>query len=415
MPCRCGFRKQLLDVHRGFDPDRSVYLDYNATTPVDIRVLGAFDRMCRRNWGNPSSLHPSGTEAWRRVDASRQDIGGILGVDPEGIRFSSSGTEGLHALLMSEVRTGCTYLTTSIEHSAIHHPLRLNKFYGKQYSRLQSAQDGISKGGEGLSDGTIFLPVDENGRLEPGLLGEVAERHAPVVLAYSPVNHETGGVQPVAEIYKAVKAVGGRVVIDAVQAVARLELSEWVPYCDAFALSGHKLYAPKGVGLIWAHPSHRIRPFRFGGGQEGGLFPGTENTPGIAAMTEAIRLHIGEFQGENVRLKTLTSECEELLRSKAGVTIESPENRVPGVLCVGMPWIHDMEAFMLFMYESKISVSRFSACTSNVTAPSRVLLAMGRNRGRASKSLRISLGRWSKREDLFALIKALAAFRERSK
>ena len=159
-----------------------------------------------------------------------------------------------------------------------------------------------------------------------------------------------------------------------------------------------------------------MRPFRFGGRQECGLFPGTENLPGIASFCLAVKLHLTGFLEEHRRLEVLSREGLAMLRDAAfDFDLESPPDRAAGVLCISLPWVRDMEGLLFFLTQEHICISRFSACSATVTGQSRILLAMGRSSKRAATSLRIALGRFSKREDLFRLARAIEGYRAASR
>ncbi|MBI9101159.1 MAG: aminotransferase class V-fold PLP-dependent enzyme [Spirochaetales bacterium] len=414
MACRCRFHRRLKDSGIGYLPNKTVYLDYNATAPVDPGVLGAFEAACRRSWGNPSSLHAAGVEAWELVEGVRQGIGQLLNLDPDGIHFCTGGTEALHAGIFGYIaRHGgffgnssngnsssgnsfssasvgagvpsCRIISTRIEHSSLEHPLFMARHTGIPVE---------------------YLSVDSQGKIDLQELKTLVLPEDLVVL--SPVNHETGSRQPVGEIFKVVHEAGGILMLDAVQAAARLSPSEWTPYCHMAAVSGHKIYAPKGIGFLYKRPGLRISRFRFGGGQEGGMFPGTENVPGIASLGRAFEMMEKNRSEESAVLATLSRETPWILK-KQGVemVVESPADAVPGVLNLSFPWINDMETFLYRLNKENICVSRFSACTERVGGESRILTEMGRGPGRASTSLRIAFGRWSKREDIFTLARIL--------
>ncbi len=388
MGCRCRFHRRLKESGARYIPDKSVYLDYNATTPVDPGVIGAFEAACRRTWGNPSSLHTAGVEAWELLEKVRETAGNILGLNPEGIHFCGGGTEALHAGIQGFISRNrkAKIFSTQIEHSALDQPLAL------------AGRCGFS---------VILLSVDGDGKINPGFLEKELKPGDLVVL--SPVNHETGSRQPLEEIYSVVNRCGGALLLDAVQAAARLHPNEWASFCDMAAISGHKLYSPKGTGIFYKRPGLRLNHFRYGGGQEGGMFPGTENIPGIAALGRALELMDAKREEETAVLKTLTREVSWIFRKQGIKTVsESPDDAVPGILNYSLPWIKDMENFLYCLNREKICLSRFSACTERVTGPSRILTAMGRNRKRASTSIRISLGRWSRREDIYTLARVFA-------
>lgn len=375
-------------------PERDCYLDYNATTPVDTRVLGAFDRSCRRNWGNPSSLHGAGLAALNQLDENRRTIADWLKCDSEGIFFCSSGSEALHAGLTGFAFRNPEYtiLTTKIEHSAVLHPVY-----------------HLSKAGHQVH----YLAVDEKGQICPDSLINGLESHSPCIFIYSPVNHETGSQQDSRSIFETVKHVNDNnlVIIDGVQAAARIAPEEWVPYCDIFAISGHKLYAPKGTALLWKKGGLRMRPFRFGGGQENGFFPGTENTVGIAAFASAVELMTAEATEERKNLTGLINDLLYLLKNREIEFIrESPDDAVPGVVNLSFPQLRNPEDFLFSLNSKKVYISRFSACSSGIDRVSSVLQAMGRSEIRSRKSFRICLGRFSKREDLYRFVDAVADY-----
>jgi cysteine desulfurase len=175
-----------------------------------------------------------------------------------------------------------------------------------------------------------------------------------------------------------------------------------------FALSSHKLYAPKGCGVLALTKEYELKQFRLGGNQENGLFPGTENTPSISAFAKSVEYLSINLKSEIARLKTLTDEGLKILQSLPyKIIIESPENRAAGILCLSLPEVKEIEPFMDFLYLKGICISRFSACSENEKAASEILTAMGCPVERAEKSIRISTGIYSKREDYYALADAI--------
>lgn len=420
MACNCGYRKRIRDAKISFDPKRSVYLDYNATTPVDPAVLGEFDKVCRRLWGNPSSLHSAGIEIEENLERYTKTILNYLGLDSGRLYFCGSGTEAIHAGISGIARifsdrNSRHIISKNTEHSAVKKPLRMLRI--------------LSAGGQLPAGNPVsILSVDSNGRLNPGRFEDRCKRTGPSLLVYSPVNHETGALQPVKELFTAAEQHGCLVFLDAVQACPRLAPEEWAPYCHGFAVSGHKIYAPKGTAALYIKKEIKLTPFRFGGSQQSGIFPGTENTPGIAALSRAFELLSADFAGEQARLRQLTKEGLDILRS-AGIefivessgwnaggsrSADQADTGVPGVLCLSFPWIGNMEEAMFELDRRQICVSRFSACTSRIAGPSPVLLAMGRPKRRCETSLRISIGRFSKRDDFFRLAEVLRDLKGKS-
>lgn len=389
MACNCAYRKRLKEKAKArFNPKRTVYLDYNATTPVDPAVLGAFDRVCRSRWGNPSSMHSAGMESLDFLETQKKSILDYYKPQSGELYFCSSGSEALHGALAGLLAGGKRpVFSTKLEHASVKIPLR------------QLSRRGYP---------VFFLPVDPDGIIDTAAFEARLKKHPRGVLIYSPVNHETGGIQPVETLYKLAASYDTLVVLDGVQSALRLAPALWAPFCDLFAFSGHKLYAPKGTGALFVRENIKLKRHRFGGLQMDGIFPGTENTPGIASLTRAVELAAREFGNEQQRLSRLSEEALALL-TQTGVDymLESPPRRIPGVLCLSLPWAGNMEDLLFNLNENHICISRFSACTPRVRGPSAVLTAMGREKKRAERSLRISFGRFSKREDFYLLAKVL--------
>ena len=182
MACNCGFRKKIRQAGIGYIPKRSVYLDYNATTPVDPRTLGVLERMCRNTWGNPSSLHLSGIESWNTMEKCRNRIAEYFSCDAEGLFFCSSGTEALHGGMWGYAvkHPGSAVITSVIDHTAVRHPVRLLQLKGKP---------------------AFLLPVNSDGTILLEKLEETLRRFPGSIVVISPVNHETGSIQPLEEIH----------------------------------------------------------------------------------------------------------------------------------------------------------------------------------------------------------------------
>jgi cysteine desulfurase len=392
LSCDCIFRKRIIDSKFAYDPKKIIYLDYNATTPVDPRVIGAYENACRNIWGNPSSLHIAGTKAWETIDAARTSISGYFGCTADEIKFCSSGSEAIHAAIWGILfrNVNLSFITTEIEHHAVKNIARHMKTAGRE---------------------AVILKVDENGKIDRSIL-ENELKKKPALVALSPVNHETGGVQDVREIHRITDANGSLLFLDGVQASCRLEPGTWTPFCDMFCVSGHKIYAPKGSAFLWSKKGLRLSSFRFGGVQQNGVFPGTENLPGIMSLAATVDLMGKEFSLDHSRLSTLTSEGFRILQNEfPDIVRESPPDHVPGILNISLPWIKNIEELIFQLSKNNICISRFSACSHRVSGSSTILVAMKRPVDRASTSLRISFGRWSKREDFFYLVNALKKVR----
>ncbi|MCP5513902.1 MAG: aminotransferase class V-fold PLP-dependent enzyme [Spirochaetales bacterium] len=392
MACSCEKNRALLEKLKTSLQSDLVYMDYNATTPVLTECIGAFEDSCRNKWGNPSSYHTAGLKAWDELERNRSTAASYFKSKPEEIRFCSSGTEalfaGINGLYLADRES--FFITTAIEHSAV-----LNNITSLPPDRYKIL-DVDSEGAVSIADLKTVLEVNQNKNN---------------IIVYSPVNHETGGIQPVKEISDTARQYGALIFMDAVQSAARMPVIEWRNYCDMFALSSHKLYAPKGCGILSVPDNIKLAGFRYGGGQEGSLFPGTENTHSVAALAKALDYHSANLQTELKRLEILTSEgLGILLKLPFEIFAESPSRSAPGVLCISIPEIDDMENFLDFLAEKRICISRFSACSEDISGPSAILTRMGRGKERAGRSLRISTGIYSKREDYFALAGAISSY-----
>ncbi len=391
MACKCELRRKIREAAVPWVPERTVYMDYNATTPVDPRVIGAFERACRRTWGNPSSLHSAGSAGWNELEQLNSAASDFFGVNADGFELCNSGTDAIATILfgLCSRKNDLNIITTAVEHQAVRHPL----FHLARKTPLAP---------RGYAGSVLTLPVDYNGMLSVPLLEKTFSRTFPgpgsTALILSPVNHETGSIQPVKEIAAAARKFGALVILDSVQAAARLQPSEWAPFCDIFCISGHKLYAPKGTALIWSRPGIRLSTIR----------RGTENVPGAAALCEALKLMKLQQQDEIKMLEALCRDGVSILeKTGLGFTIETPEKSAPGILCISFKSDVDMEELLFMLNRMNICISRFSACSERLSGQSAVLRAMGRPAKRASGSIRISLGRFSRRDDFYKLASAL--------
>ena len=401
MACRCGYRENLLKKRDAYQAKTATYLDYNATTPVDPAVIGAFERSCRNHWANPASLHSAGISAWREMNRCLEALSTYFTWPREGMRFCSSGSEGLDTLISTllEETPDITLITSSVEHSSLHRPLRIRQMRcGGQHDPHQPE--------------AMIVGVDGRGKIRQDELEAVLKTRRRCVFLYSPVNHETGAVQDAESLYRLVKNYGGMVYLDAVQAAARRTPSFWTGTCDGFVISSHKLYAPKGLGVLFFKPRKGTQVPDLSGGRTAGAGEGTPSTPLIAALAEAVRRL--DPDGDGVALKALTGDFLHLM-DKAGLKYQvfTPPDSVPGVLCFRVEGITDMEDFFSHLYARDICLSRFSACTARVDGVSRILHNMGFADQEACASLRLSLGRYSRRKDLIEFITAAGDYLRR--
>lgn len=363
----------------------SVYLDHAATTPVRPEVLEAMDPFLRGGvFGNPSSAHRFGREARAAIQEARGTIAQALGVEPGEVVFTSGGTEADNlavlgaALAAREAGRPFRVAVSAIEHKAV----------------LGAAHAVEALGGE-----VALLPVDANGRLDLAALEEALARGVAVVSVMW-VNNEVGVIQDIEAIAERCRAAGTPLHTDAVQAVGKIRLA--LPAgCRLLSLSGHKIGAPKGIGALIVRDRGRLRPLIHGGGQQGGLRPGTENVAGIAALARAVELAVQEQEAFEAATSRLRDAFEERVRAAL------PESRVNGAGSPRAPHISnvsipgtDSEAMLMHLDLAGIACSSGSACSTGSVEPSHVLIAMGVPWDQAVAALRFSFGSGNTMEDV---------------
>ncbi len=366
-----------------------IYLDNNATTPVDPAVAEKMAAFLREKFGNPSSLYPTGRLAKEAVTESREAVAGFLGAHRSEITFTGSGTEADNFALQGilEARPDKAEIVTSaIEHPAV----------------LETAR-ALEKRGVLVR----FAPVDGTGLVDLDFIrSAVTPRTALVSVMHA--NNELGTIQPIDEIARIAHDKGALMHTDAVQSFGKIPVDVDRLGVDLLTVSAHKIYGPKGVGALYVRRGTDIRPFVHGGHQEAGLRAGTENTPGIVGFGEAVRV-LGE------RMKKDKDRIEKLAeRLKTGVESRipkvrfngHPERRVKSTLNFAFPGL-EAEAILLALATRGISVSTGSACSEDSEEASHVLLAIGLKPEIARSCIRMSLGRFNTEEDVTTVLAEL--------
>lgn len=369
-----------------------IYLDHNATTPLDPRVLEAMlPYLCER-WGNPSSPYRFGHEARLAVERARQRIAEFLGCRPEELVFCASGTEADNLALRGAAGAlrgrGRHIVTTAIEHPAVLNTCRALEREGSRVS---------------------YLPVDTDGVVELAAL-EACLSAETILVSVMHANNETGVIQPLGEIAKRSHARGIVFHTDAVQTAGKLRLPLGEDGADLLSLSGHKLYGPKGIGLLVARRGTPLEPAITGGAQERALRAGTENVAAIVGLAEAVHLAAQEAEAEGRRLGALRDRLErEIAAHLQAVHIHGARApRVPNTSNMSFQDV-DGESIVLSLDIQGICASTGSACSTGDPEPSHVLVAMGRTPREAQGSVRLSLGRATREEDIDVVVKALVA------
>ena len=363
-------------------PNRPVYLDNQATTPCDPRVLAAMLPWFTERFGNPHSAeHSVGREAEAATDAARAEIAALLGADPREIVVTSGATESNNIAIKGAARHAATMgdprrrvITVATEHKCV----------------LESVADLAAEGFE-----PVVLSVQPDGRLDPALLQDALATPT-LLVSVMAVNNETGVIQDIAVLAGLAHAAGALFHTDAAQAVGKIPLDVRAQGIDLLSLSGHKLYGPKGVGALFVRrrPRVRLTPLFSGGGQERGLRAGTLPVPLVVGLGEACRLARAEMDEEAVRLTGLR---DRLLRGLPGVQVNgSWQHRISGNLNLTFP----VPAAGLMRAIPDLCVSTGSACSSAEIEPSYVLRAMGLSSEAAARTLRLGLGRFTSAADV---------------
>lgn len=363
-----------------------IYFDYHATTPIDPRVAKAVYDCALNVPGNPNSEHFLGEEADGVVQGARREVASLVGASAARVVFTSGATESLNLAIRGFARrhvrtTGKrpVLVLTAVEHAAVSEVCR------------NLAEDGVAEVEE--------VPVDRQGRLDMTLFGHACAAGANLACVMA-ANNEVGTIYPLEALTAIAKSHGTRLLTDASQAVGRtpIEVDNWG--MDFLVLSGHKLYGPKGVGALVFGPFGKIDPAYTGGGQEGGLRPGTLNVPGIVGLGEACRLRRAEMTADEQVIGRRRDRLEHLLVQAVPNLIVNGdrEHRLAGNLHVSILGIPG--SAVVARLRNLVAISTGSACSSGVVGPSHVLRAIGLSDDAANGSLRIGIGKFTTDEEI---------------
>ena len=377
---------------------RRIYLDHAATTPPDPRVIEAMLPMLTKYWGNPSSIYLEGQEAHRALDAARKSVADLLGATPKEIVFTSGGTESDNAairgaaLAQRERGRGGHIITTQIEHHAVLHTVE------------QLEREGFR---------ATYLPVDSEGVVDLAALGEAVTNETTVVSIMA-ANNEVGTIQPIAEASRIAKARNPRVVVhtDAVQAAGAMDITPAKLGVDLLSLAGHKLYGPKGVGVLYIKNRTPWQPMLFGGSQEKERRAGTENVAGAVGMAKAMELAWAEAQARNAHSRELRDRLLFGIPERVPDTVitgpADPEKRLSNSFSCCFQNVEG-ESVLLALDLADIAASSGSACTTGSLEPSHVLTAMGIDADLAHASLRLTVGEPTTHTDIDRILDVLPA------
>lgn len=375
---------------------RKVYMDYAATTPVDPRVVKTMMPYLNKNFGNTMSLHSWGREAKSALEDSRETVADLMHAEPEEIIFTGSATEAnntvLKGIAFANKERGKHIITSSIEHHCV----------------LESAR-WLKKQGFDVT----FLPVDKYGLIDPKKL-ENAIRKDTILVSIMHANNEIGTIEPIEEIGKICGEHNVYFHTDAAQSFGKIPID--IKNVDLMTVSSHKMYGPKGAAALYIRKNVKIEPLIHGGGHEFGLRSSTVNVPAIVGFTEAVKICKKEMDKESKKV----SQLRDVL-IKGTLKIENshlnghPTKRLPNNANFWFAFIEG-ESLIVQLDMNGIAASTGSACSSESLEPSHVLLAIGLKPHEAHGSLRLSLGRWTTKEDvnyvLEVLPKVVARLRE---
>lgn len=369
---------------------RQIYLDHNATTPVHPEVQDVLMACYENDFGNPSSVHRYGRRTRVQVDRARDQVAAVLGVSAASIFFCSGGTEANNTIIKGVATArkdrGRHLITASTEHPAVLDPF------------AYLGQNGFD---------ITYLPVDEAGLVELPALQEALTDET-LLVSIMHANNETGVIQPIAEIARLAHQRGALVHTDAVQSFGKLPLDIDELDVDFLSFSGHKLYAPKGIGGWYARTSTVLHPLIHGGHQERGMRSGTENVAGILALGKACEIATRDMHAEYERLQRLQQRLEH------GILESVPSARIQGAAATRLPNTTNVafanvegETLLMSLDLQGVAISNGSACSSGSLEPSHVLQAMAVPEAYLYGALRLSMGRSTTPEDIDCVLELL--------
>jgi cysteine desulfurase len=366
-----------------------IYLDHNATTPVDPAVAERMALFLREHFGNPSSLYPIGRKVKELMTEARERVAASLGVDRGEIFFTGSGTESDNFAVFGTIEASPgkdEFITSAIEHPAV----------------LEAAK-AIEKRGAKVT----YLPVDRFGTVSLDAL-RTALTPKTALVSIMHANNEIGTIEPISEVVRISHERGVPVHTDAVQSYGKIDLDARKLGVDLLTVSAHKIYGPKGVGALYIRKGANICPFLRGGRQERGLRAGTENTAGIIGFGEAARVLEEKGRKERARLERLAETLKRGIEERIpGARFNGhPENRVKTTLNFAFPGL-EAEAILLALATKEIYISTGSACSEESEEVSHVLLSTGVPPEIARSSIRLSLGRSNTEEDIAVVLREL--------
>ena len=373
----------------------SIYLDNNATTPIDPRVVEAMTRAWRECGANPASQHGPGRKARRMIEEAREGIAELLGaktggMDADQVIFTSGGTEANNLALFGLLagtkpspgvsrETAATLVISPLEHSSITRPA-----------------DELRRAGIGVQSFTVA----QDGMIDIGRARELINSTRPQLVCLMLASNETGIVQPVAEISPHCRSHGAILHVDTAQAVGKIPVRFRELGADVLSIAPHKFHGPLGIGALIAMHGIKLQPQLHGGFQQSGLRPGTENVALAVGLHEALRLAVSELATRAAHMRSLRDKLEEqLLRDVAdAIVIGKDSPRLPNTSCIVFPSV-DRQQLVIALDLAGVACSTGSACASGSSEPSPALVAMGLPKAIAESAIRLSLGAFTTPEE----------------
>lgn len=374
-----------------------VYFDHNATTPVSPEVMSAFVPALTGVTANASSIHQDGQLAKQRLEQARAQVARLLGApSPKEIVFTSGGTESDNLAILGVLRAAqpAAYPRRHLVTTAIEHPAVLNA------CRHLEEAEGVE---------VTYVRPERDGWVSPDAIA-AALRPDTVLVSVMHANNETGVVQPLGEIGRITRAAGVLLHSDGVQAAGKIPVDVAALGVDLYSISGHKLYAPKGVGALYVRKGVRLEPLQYGGRHEQGRRPGTENVPGAIALGAAAEWAVTNLDEQSRHLSVVRYRIERRVASEIPQIMVNgwTAPRLPNTVNIAFHGIEG-EALVIALDLRGFAVSSGSACSSGAVEPSHVLIAMGMPAAEAKASIRFSVGRDNTLEEANALVDALVA------
>lgn len=373
MGCKCNLRKKLLNRSISLG-DRDIFLDYAATTKPLPEVLYIIDQINRIYWGNPSSQNNRGSYLYNKIEEASRNTLKKLNLENSRIYFDGSSSLIAKKLTSTTLKT----ITKITSHTSL------------------------------TKEATDIVQVDSNDKT---ILEELEKKlNKNSIFIYSPVNHEIGSLDNYSNIYKLCNRMNVPVIIDAVQTISKLPISDWVDYCDGFYFSGHKIHSIPGAACLILKSTCEIE-LPVASTLEYSIFDGTFNSQSVAGLLKAFEILLQSINDDISYLETLTRDGLVILNNiNSEIRIETPQNAVPGIINFSIKNIDSIENLLEHLNNDSIYLSRFSACTGEISNNSEILTHLGRKGYSVRNSIRISFGKNSQRGDFYSLVNSINNF-----